>query len=55
MFVLKCIANFFFGLGNMLIFYMATTMLTEFVRKRPSSGVALKQSLSQLFLALLLW
>jgi hypothetical protein len=45
MFVPKCIANFFFGLGNTLIFNMETTMLTEFVPKRPSSGVTLNKFL----------
>ncbi|KAI2630083.1 major facilitator superfamily transporter [Xylaria nigripes] len=35
------VANFFFGMGSMLVFSMATTMLTEFMPKRASSGVAL--------------
>ncbi|KAJ9611149.1 hypothetical protein H2200_004332 [Cladophialophora chaetospira] len=35
------IANFFYGFGSMLIFAMATTMLTEFMPRRSSSGVAL--------------
>ncbi|KAI1157916.1 major facilitator superfamily domain-containing protein [Nemania serpens] len=35
------VANFFFGLGSMLVFSMATTMLTEFMPRRASSGVAL--------------
>ncbi|KAJ5138499.1 Major facilitator superfamily domain general substrate transporter [Penicillium bovifimosum] len=35
------IANFFFGMGSMLIFSMATTMLTEFMPKKSSEGVAL--------------
>ncbi|KAK2739853.1 hypothetical protein FQN57_006429 [Myotisia sp. PD_48] len=35
------IANFFFGLGSMIIFSMGTTMLTEFMPKRASIGVAL--------------
>ncbi|KAI0440662.1 major facilitator superfamily domain-containing protein [Xylaria telfairii] len=35
------VANFFFGVGSMLVFSMATTMLTEFMPKRASSGVAL--------------
>jgi multidrug resistance protein len=34
-------ANFFFGVGSMLVFSMATTMLTEFMPRRASSGVAL--------------
>jgi predicted MFS family arabinose efflux permease len=35
------IANFFYGVGSMLIFAMSTTMLTEFMPRRSSSGVAL--------------
>jgi MFS family permease len=34
------IANFFFGLGSMIVFALSTTMLTEFMPKRSSSGVA---------------
>lgn len=37
----QMIANFFYGVGSMLIFSLATTMLTEFMPRRPSSGVAL--------------
>ncbi|KAF2215927.1 hypothetical protein CERZMDRAFT_35084 [Cercospora zeae-maydis SCOH1-5] len=35
------VANFFFGLGSMLIFSLVTTMLTEFMPRRASSGIAL--------------
>ncbi|KIY03091.1 uncharacterized protein Z520_01558 [Fonsecaea multimorphosa CBS 102226] len=35
------LANFFYGLGSMIIFAMSTTMLTEFMPRRSSSGVAL--------------
>ncbi|KAK2839362.1 hypothetical protein FQN49_006213 [Arthroderma sp. PD_2] len=35
------VANFFFGLGSMIIFSMSTTMLTEFMPNRSSAGVAL--------------
>ncbi|KAI1104474.1 MFS general substrate transporter [Jackrogersella minutella] len=35
------VANFFFGVGSMLVFSAATTMLTEFMPGRSSSGVAL--------------
>ncbi|RMZ87844.1 hypothetical protein DV736_g4923, partial [Chaetothyriales sp. CBS 134916] len=35
------IANFFYGLGSLLIFAMVTTMLTEFMPRKASSGVAL--------------
>ncbi|KAJ3501024.1 hypothetical protein NM208_g17021 [Fusarium decemcellulare] len=38
--IVPCIALFFFGVSSMLIFSAATTMLTEFIRKRSSSGVA---------------
>lgn len=34
------LANFFFGVGSMLIFSMTTTMLTEFMPRRASAGVA---------------
>lgn len=35
------VANFFFGLSSMLVFGAVTTMLTEFLPRRSSSGVAL--------------
>jgi MFS family permease len=35
------VANFFYGVGSMLIFAMSTTMLTEFMPNKSSSGVAL--------------
>ncbi|RFU29913.1 hypothetical protein B7463_g6449, partial [Scytalidium lignicola] len=41
MWVAPMIANFFFGCGSMIIFGLVTTMLTELVGKRSSSGVAL--------------
>ncbi len=34
------VANFFYGVGSMLIFAMSTTMLTEFMPKKASNGVA---------------
>jgi hypothetical protein len=34
------IALFFFGLGSMLLFSLATTMLTEFMPGKSSAGVA---------------
>ncbi|MDI1485184.1 MAG: hypothetical protein OHK93_000319 [Ramalina farinacea] len=43
------IANFFFGVGSMLIFSMATTMLTEFMPKRASSGVAVNNLVRNIF------
>lgn len=39
--VAPVVALFFFGVGSMLLFAAATTMLTEFMPKRASSGVAL--------------
>ncbi|KAM0254102.1 hypothetical protein ACHAP5_000088 [Fusarium lateritium] len=38
--VVPCLALFFFGASSMLVFSVATTMLTELIRKRSSSGVA---------------
>ncbi|KXL49701.1 hypothetical protein M433DRAFT_74891 [Acidomyces richmondensis BFW] len=43
------IANFFFGVGSMIIFNMATTMLTEFMPKRASNGVALNNFCRNIF------
>lgn len=45
------IANFFFGLGSMIIFSVATTMLTEFMPKRSSSGVAVNNFMRNIFSA----
>ncbi|QGI81735.1 hypothetical protein CEK25_008464 [Fusarium fujikuroi] len=39
--VVPCLALFFFGISSMLVFSVATTMLTELIRKRSSSGVAI--------------
>lgn len=39
--IVPMIANFFFGIGSMLIFSLATTMLTEFMPKRASAGIAI--------------
>ena len=43
------IANFFYGVGSMLIFAMVTTMLTEFMPKKSSSGVALNNLIRNCF------
>ncbi|KAJ5638083.1 Major facilitator superfamily domaingeneral substrate transporter [Penicillium lividum] len=43
------IANFFFGIGSMLIFSMVTTMLTEFMPKKSSNGVALNNFVRNIF------
>jgi multidrug resistance protein len=47
--VVPMIANFFFGLGSMIIFGVATTMLTEFLPKRSSSGVAVNNFIRNIF------
>ncbi|KUI74107.1 MFS antiporter QDR3 [Cytospora mali] len=43
------VANFFFGVATMLIFGSSTTMLTEFMPKRSSSGVALNNFVRNIF------
>ncbi|KAI1646247.1 MFS general substrate transporter [Daldinia loculata] len=43
------VANFFFGVGSMLVFSAATTMLTEFMPQRSSSGVALNNFVRNIF------
>jgi multidrug resistance protein len=47
--VVPIISNFFFGLGSMVIFGVATTMLTEFMPKRSSSGVAVNNFVRNIF------
>jgi MFS family permease len=39
--IVPMVANFFFGVGSMLIFALASTMLTEFMPKRASAGIAI--------------
>jgi multidrug resistance protein len=43
------IANFFFGIGSMLVFALVNTMLTEFMPKRAASGIALNNFVRNLF------
>lgn len=43
------IANFFFGIGSMLVFACATTMLTEFLPRQSSSGVAVNNLVRNIF------
>ncbi|KAL9131268.1 MAG: hypothetical protein Q9217_000755 [Psora testacea] len=43
------IANFFFGIGSMLIFSVSTTMLTEFMPRKASSGVAVNNFVRNIF------
>ena len=47
--IVPCVANFFFGFGSMLVFGAATTMLTEFMPKRSSSGVAVNNFVRNIF------
>lgn len=43
------IANFFFGIGSMLVFGCLTTMLTEFMPKQSSHGIALNNFVRNIF------
>ena len=43
------VANFFFGVGSMLVFAMVTTMLTEFMPTKGSHGVALNNFVRNIF------
>ncbi|KAK4627247.1 MFS transporter OpS2 [Fulvia fulva] len=43
------VANFFFGIGSMLIFALVTTMLTEFMPRKASSGIALNNFVRNIF------
>jgi multidrug resistance protein len=43
------VANFFFGIGSMLIFALVNTMLTEFMPKRAASGIALNNFVRNIF------
>ena len=47
--IVPLIANFFFGIGSMLVFAMATTMLTEFMPKKASNGVATNNFVRNIF------
>lgn len=47
--IVPMVANFFFGVGSMLIFAMATTMLTEFMPKNASNGIALNNFVRNIF------
>lgn len=48
-FMVPSMANFFFGLGSMLVFGVTTTMLTEFMPRRSSSGVAVNNFVRNIF------
>jgi MFS family permease len=43
------VANFFFGVGTMLVFGIVTTMLTEFMPNRASHGIALNNFVRNIF------
>ncbi|KZF19007.1 putative MFS multidrug resistance transporter [Xylona heveae TC161] len=45
------LANFFFGIGTMLVFGTVTTMLTEFMPKTSSAGVAVNNFIRNIFSA----
>ncbi|ODH52244.1 hypothetical protein GX48_01561 [Paracoccidioides brasiliensis] len=47
--VIPILANFFFGLGSMMIFSMVTTMLTEFMPNRSASSVAVNNFVRNAF------
>ncbi|KAG8529466.1 uncharacterized protein KY384_006103 [Bacidia gigantensis] len=47
--IVPLVANFFFGVGSMLVFAMATTMLTEFMPKKASAGVAVNNLIRNIF------
>jgi MFS family permease len=47
--IIAAIANFFFGVGSMIIFSCVTTMLTEFMPKKSSSGVAINNFVRNIF------
>ncbi|KAK4230234.1 major facilitator superfamily domain-containing protein [Podospora fimiseda] len=47
--IVPTIANFFFGCGSMLVFGAVTTMLTEFMPHRASSGVAVNNFVRNIF------
>ncbi|KAF2399627.1 MFS general substrate transporter [Trichodelitschia bisporula] len=47
--IVPLIANFFFGLGSMIVFAMATTMLTEFMPRKASTGIAVNNFVRNIF------
>lgn len=47
--IVPAIANFLFGFGSMLVFGAVTTMLTEFMPKKSSSGVAVNNFVRNIF------
>ena len=47
--IVPIMSNFFFGVGSMVVFGLSTTMLTEFLPKRSSSGVAVNNFIRNIF------
>ncbi|KAI9888204.1 MAG: hypothetical protein M1820_010248 [Bogoriella megaspora] len=47
--LVQMIANFFFGIASMIIFGMATTMLTEFMPGKASHGIATNNFIRNIF------
>ena len=47
--IVPMIANFFFGVGSMMIFGTITTMLTELMPRKSSSGVAVNNFIRNIF------
>ncbi|EED17695.1 MFS multidrug resistance transporter, putative [Talaromyces stipitatus ATCC 10500] len=47
--IVPMIANFCFGVGSMIIFGLVTTMLTEFLSRKSSAGVALNNFVRNIF------
>jgi MFS family permease len=47
--MVSAVATFFYGAGSMLVFSATTTMLTEFMPNRSSSGVALNNLVRNVF------
>jgi len=47
--IVPAIANFFFGVGSMLVFGAAMTMLTEFMPRRSSGGIAINNFVRNIF------
>ncbi|KAI8931045.1 hypothetical protein NX059_012056 [Plenodomus lindquistii] len=47
--IVPMVANFFFGIGSMLIFSLVSTMLTEFMPRRAASGIALNNFVRNIF------
>lgn len=47
--IVPLLALFFFGLGSMVVFSCATTMLTEFMPRKSSSGVAVNNFVRNIF------